>query len=272
MNSDFKKSEQAGNSRSRENGSDSFYECVEPELGADLDKLDAPDTDQTLRRQLENHIEVCDACRFEIAVNKNVARGLQTGRYRISSSIGWLETLRNFLSPPGRESWAGAMQTVSSISFSACVLLVFLLPPTAPQFGSGQRGPDQEPRFERPVEGEVVLNANPTLSWEPIEEASGYRITLDNAGGGYEWYGQTRENEITVPSGSPVPLDDRLRAILEPIPPDLAPSGGYSLSFRRGNLIDFIGYRVKAASLLLKLCGSLSLVSLITALAVITKR
>jgi hypothetical protein len=272
MKKDMNKTVMPEKSPSSTNVSTLCYECVEPDLGEDLYLLDLSDTDPDIRRKLENHIQICDACRFEYDVKQNVEDGFRTGRYTIPTHGGWLGSLCRFLSPPGQESWAGATQTMSTIAFAVCVLLIFILPPSTPSFGSGQRGPAEAPRFERPVEGEVVLDANPTLSWRPIEEASGYKITLDNVGGGYEWDGQTRDNTITVPSESPVPIDDRMRAILEPIPSDLAPAGGYSLSFRRGSLLDFLGYRIAAAPLLLKIFGSLALVSMVTALAIITKR
>lgn len=250
------------------------YECVEPPLGEQLWQYDLPEVDPVLRRDLEQHLKVCDACRMARAVEHKVAAGLKDGwlvldEQRRRTPLAWLAALFGVYP---RLLWVRGAAVTGSLLLLTSLLLVVLLPPPDPDLGLVRRTGADELRFTRPVEGEVVLGGHPRFTWEAIEGATAYRLAVREVGGGYEWTGETRSTQTVVPDDAPVPLARRMRAYLEPIPSDLVPPGGITVSFRCDRLGSFMGYRVSAADPLMQLLGILGLVLLAAAGVVATLR
>lgn len=238
------------------------YECVEPALGDLLWQYDAPKTDPDLRQQLDNHLSVCAACRLEHAVQEKMVASLESGRLQVGE-------------PRDHQRAEGALARLSlaakplawtaTLAMAACLVLIFVLPPRPGEGERIVRGDGDVPRFLRPVAGEVVLDRHPRLSWTPIPHATRYRLTLLQAGGDFEWSGETDGTDLLVPESAALPLAARMRAILEPIPAHLAPAAGISVSFNTGALDAFVAYRLRAAPPAVKLLGWLGIALVIGA-------
>ena len=64
----------------REQDESDQYECVDPLLGQEMWRLDAPEADATLRRALENHLAICHACRMAVAFEDHLPNVLSARR------------------------------------------------------------------------------------------------------------------------------------------------------------------------------------------------
>ncbi|MFH1842658.1 MAG: hypothetical protein ABIF77_05580 [bacterium] len=232
------------------------YECVEPELGALLWQYDLSETGSDLRRRLDNHLVVCDACRLSRSVGENVASGLRAGslhlppaivqplpRQRTDRTVG-RTTDRTDERPAAARTPLGI---VGGLALAASLALILWLPPLPVDHDLISRDDPGAAHFLRPVEGEVILDKTPTLSWTPIAGATRYRVTVQDPDGTFHWQGTTKETELTVPGASAAPDQARFRAVLEPIPADLAQPEGISVSFRTGDLRAYLGFRLGTA-------------------------
>lgn len=214
---------------------DRHYECVEPHLGEMLWKYDDPDVAPALRAELTRHLEICDACRLQRDIERRVSAGLQDG----SLVLAHRRPPRLPLTLSPRWGWA-----TGTVMVAAAILLALLLPPTAGELGLIDRAGNDRRSFQRPIEGEVLQSARPTLSWNPIDEATSYQITVTEVGGTYSWQGETSGTSIQVPAAHALPERGRLRALLEPIPNDLAAAYEISVSFERRGWTRFLRYRI----------------------------
>ncbi len=219
------------------------FECVEPALGDEMWRLEAPALDVSLGRRLENHLMICDACRLRRAMELRVASGLADATLELprSGRAGRVRplTIRAL-------AWGGGLAVAASL------ILMLLLPPQARDGGRLVRSVD-ETQFLRPVEGEVVNGVRPRLSWAAIPGATNYRLTVSEVGGDHEWRGETTSCSLVVPAFAELPSSRAFRAFLEPVPADLAQPGGISVSFRTGDLSEFLVYRLAASSMVLRL-------------------
>ncbi len=222
------------------------YECVEPELGDELWRLGAPATDAGLRRRLENHLMICDACRLRCAAERRVAAGLADGTLAL---------------PDARPRAARALAWGGGLAVAAGLALILVLPPRARDGDRIVRAPD-DPQFHRPVEGEVVRGGRPTLSWASIEGATAYRVHVDEVGGDHAWHGETAGLEIDVPADAELPLSRDYRAFVEPVPADLAQPGGVSVSFRTGTTPEFLAHRAVASPAMAKTLAMIGMLGL----------
>ncbi len=152
-------------------GPEEGYECVEPALGDQLWRLDAPGQDEAHLKDLRLHLEICDHCRLVQHVGTIIAEELV--------SPGTPDRGRIL---PG--AWRTALGAVSGMAVAASLALMFLLPPPDPARDHVLRADDSAPRFLEPVAGQVVLSDTPDLRWTPVPGASGYRITLQEKQGG----------------------------------------------------------------------------------------
>ena len=227
------------------------YECVDPELGAYLAELGDADPDPDTQRDLHNHLLICDACRLQQAARKRIAAGLQDGTYHLDGAD---TSLIDRYRPPRWSAW---------LALAACLALVFVLPPRPLNEPGPSRAPDSDFAMTRPVEGEYLLAGSPRLAWHPLAEASGYRITVASTDGTYRWQETTRANEIRIPADVPLPAQTRFLALLEPIPADLGPDGGLSVSFRTTSTQAWIWYRLQAASPVLLAVMGLALILIV---------
>jgi hypothetical protein len=209
------------------------YECVDPDVGEEMWRLGAPALDAALRRRLETHLTVCDACRLRRAVERRVAEGLSDGTLSLPARRRGPRAARAV-------AWGGALAAAAGLA------LMMILPPRARDGDRLVRGPG-DPQFRRPVEGEVVRGGRPTLSWAAIEGATAYRIVVDEVGGDHAWRGETAGLSIDVPAAVELPASRDYRAFLEPVPADLAQPGGVSVSFRTGDTLEFLVYRLAAS-------------------------
>ncbi len=222
------------------------FECVEPALGDEMWRLDSPALDAALHSRLDNHLMVCDACRIRRATEARIAAGLSDGTLVLPRTRPLVADVRR---PRMRVmAWSGGLAVAASL------LLLMVMSPRARDDGRIVRSAD-EPRFLRPVEGEVVSGGHPRLSWAPIEGASAYRLTISEVGGDYAWRGETADHNLTVPASAALPLARDYRAFLEPVPADLAQPGGVTVSFRAGDLREHTAYRLAASSPWIKVLG-----------------
>jgi len=220
------------------------YECVEPELGELLWQYDLPETGPDLQQRLENHLVVCDACRLSQGMGKKVASGLSDGSLRLPpTAVRPLPRRRAGRSAIARTS----LGAVGGLALAASLALILWLPPLPVDHDLISRDDPAAAFFLRPVEGEVILDTTPTLSWPPIAGATRYRVTLQDPDGGYHWQGTTQATALTVPETDAAPDQARFRAVLEPIPADLAQPEGISVSFRTGDLRTYLGFRLGSA-------------------------
>ena len=229
----------------------SHYECVDLDLGAQLWQYDAPACESDLRRRLENHLDICHACRIALGIQERVADGLHTGEFDLGEK-------------PRRTNpiFGGGGLAVAA----AAMLLIFLLPPRSLEDMRTVRGDGSLPRFERPVAGEVVWKSLPRISWTAIEFARVYRVRIQEVGGSFEWVGESAETHIALPADTALPSTARLRVLLETVPSYLVPPEGISTSIRTDGLGAFLSYRAMAAPAWLQWIGGLGLLLSLLAL------
>jgi Putative zinc-finger len=224
-------------------GHEDRYECVEPDLGEQIWRLDDPELDAAEATLLKDHLAMCDACRIYRAMDRDFAAGLESGSLE--------------LPPPADEggpagaglSWrigAGPLGWGAGLALAAGLALVLLLPPQARDRDGILRSGVEAP-FERPVEGEVIGGSGVHLRWREIPGASKYLVRIDAVAGDYRWSGESRDPSITVPSENELPAGMDYRAYLIPVPGDLAPAEGLTVSFQSGSLSSILRYRVQAA-------------------------
>lgn len=211
------------------------YECVDPELGGELWRLDDLGTDDALRGRLEAHISICARCRLQLATEERARTGLRNGRLTLRGGRP-----RSRITPL---SLGGA----GALALAAGVALVLLLPPRALEEDLVLRDGTGRPVITRPVPGEVVRGDKPCIEWTPIEGATAYRVTLRQVDGAYEWAHETTGPPACVPADAALATSARYRVVLETVPGYLAPGGGHHTSFRTGTLGEFLRYRLDAA-------------------------
>lgn len=241
------------------------FECVEPELGAQIWRLQHPDDpddpgpggpDQ-LRPRLREHVRICDACRLRLAFGREIASGLASGSLRLPVGSRPL--------PPRRAArllaWSGATAAAAGLA------LLLALPPLPVDGGRVERAGGRSP-FLRPVEGEVLADLTPALSWRPVAGASRYEVTLRQIGGGYRWRTSTEATSTEIPAALALPRAADLRATVEPVPADLAAPGELTVGFRTGTFADALLHRLWASGPWTRAAGALALLLLAASLAV----
>lgn len=236
---------------------DGPFECVEAELGAQIALLADPALDAGLRKRLDDHLLICDACRLEMAVQTRVAAGLADGRLSLDSAAAPHATTRarvRFV--PRILTWGGGLAVAASL------LLMFLLPPVPSGPDVLRRSDQGGPQFLRPVEGEIVSTATPELEWTRIEGATAYRVQISRIGDEAIWSARVKTTTVRVPESFPLSGPARYRAILEPVPADLAGLADVSVTFRREGTAPFLAYRVGAAPLVARWLGIAGLAAL----------
>jgi uncharacterized membrane protein YtjA (UPF0391 family) len=246
-------------------GRDAGFECVEPELGEQVWRLQgspAADVAATgaplapeLRTRLLEHVRICDACRLRLAFGRQVAAGLASGRLHLPRSAA---------SVPGRRAvrlfaWAGVAAAAAGLA------MLLLMPPLPVDAGRLERG-DGRPQFLRPVEGEVLSDLTPTLSWRPVAGATAYRLVVRQVGGSYRFETATGAVSAAIPAATPLPRGADLRAVVEPVPADLAAPGEITVAFRTGSAGQALLHRVSASGTGPRVAGALALVLLLASL------
>ncbi len=221
------------------------YECIAPELGDQIWRLGQADTRAELRTNLEHHVTACDSCRLTLAVESAVQTGAREQTVIIPSVTNQPVSRRwNDRSP---------LSLAGGLALAASLTLALLLPPG--QLKSTLVRGEVPMGFVRPVEGEVLLQETPELSWTPIPAATAYNILITGVDDEYQWSGRSEGAKVTVPEEFALPKGKRVRAVVQPVPSDLAPLGAVSVTFRRENPGRFLSYRLAAAPLPVKLLG-----------------
>jgi hypothetical protein len=113
--------------------------------------------------------------------------------------------------------------------------------------------------FERPVEGEVVASQSPHLVWTPVDGATSYEITLRAVGRDWVWRSSSDQPDVTVPRSASLPGDCEIRAQVQPVPHDLAPTEGRGVMFRSGSRMDLVAQRLRHGSPLAQTLGVLGI-------------
>ena len=220
------------------------YECLDPELGQQVWRLDDPTTDAALADRLRAHLEFCAHCRSVRWVGDKLAQGLKEGALaipekgsatRIPALIGWTTGL----------GWLAA---------AACLALVLLQAPTPEHDGMIMRGSDS-PAITRPMGDEVLLDRNPTIRWDPIQGARQYQVAIEAVGSPYSWNTTTRRAEVPIPHEHPLPARARIRVHVVPVPNHLASGFGLNTSFRTGSVSEFLRFRWRRKSALASVLG-----------------
>ncbi len=224
------------------------FECVQPELGHQIWRLEMNDTSDDLRNSLENHLAVCDSCRLTLAAEVLVKESARDNSLKIVKSS------------PVKRLLALNFNLVGSISLAASLALALLMPPS--QLESSLVRGDGAPGFIRPVEGETIRQDTPELTWNAVPGATAYRVEISGVGNDYQWETQSQKPSVVISSQHPVPKDKVLRAVIQPVPDDLVPLGSISVTFKREGLGQFFIYRIGAASNFAKFLGLLGLLFL----------
>jgi len=229
----------------------SSWECIDPAVGSCLWELEVGKTTEDRRRELQAHMQLCDACRLDTALADRLEQGLQAGELVLPSA--------------GRRVWwqrSATQASVGSALIAACLALLILLPPAPSGDFVQLRGESDKPHFISPVEGEVVVPSNTVMTWQPVDGATGYEVVLTDVAGGYRWIGTTRETQLNLPALAPV--GQTLRAVLITMPADLVSPGRVSVSFSTGNWFHLVKDRLFKAPIWLNLflAGGLFLLGL----------
>jgi hypothetical protein len=206
-------------------------DCLDPVLGGQVWRLDAPDCADELRGRLEHHLAYCAACRLQRAVEREVEAGLRGGDLLLAPAA------------PRLDRFAGLTAACGTLALAAGLAVLLVLPPAAPHDAMVLRG-DDGPAIERPVPDEVVRGGRPTLRWTPLAKATRYDVKVTAVDGDHAWATSTREPVATVPPEAELPVGARYRVRVEPVPAHLAPDGALHTSFRTGGLGEWFGYRL----------------------------
>ncbi len=240
-------------------------ECVQPELGDQLWRLDDVDADPDLKLRLERHLSVCDDCRLQRAVHGRLGELAEAGEIVIDVEAEEPKRLWSHGSDRLLMSYGG-------LALAASLALTMLIPPTLSQMPGESRGETPESVFLRPIEGEVTADDTPRLSWRSIEGATAYRLEISQIDGDYLWQGRTTTTSLRVSSETPLPDHGHFRVLLETVPSDLSPLGGISVAFRRAHQASVLVYRARVAPLLVQLLGGLGMVSLLSSIPFMVRR
>ncbi len=223
------------------------HECIDLALGHDMWRRLDPACPADLRRRLEAHVAYCAACRLRVAVEDRVAAGLRDGSLSVSArATGGPRLIRV-------TGWTGGL------SLAAGLALLLLLPPRARHEDLVLRG-EGVPEIARPVPGEVVLGGRPTIRWTPLAGATRYEVRVTMVGGDHIWSTATESAEVAVPGGMDLPIGERFRVSVEPVPAYLASEGALQSSFRTGGAAEWLAYRVQRGAVVGRVLGLLGFV------------
>lgn len=211
------------------------YQCIEPELGDQIHMLEREDLDPRLRRRLEHHLEHCDACRERAVFERSLGRLVAGGAVEVPLS----------LSP--RRVAARVTALAAPLAAALCIVLALFLQPSPAALLGGRdagahRGPDGAFAVTRPVDGQAVGGGPVTLSWRPVDHASGFVVRVTQTDGDYAWTGETADTRLALPGGAPVPGE--YLAVVEAVPAGVAPDGPAAVAFRRDHAGAVLAWRL----------------------------
>ena len=222
------------------------YSCVEPMIRAATQCGETRGLDPGLQKRWRLHLEVCHACREEVAgrgaVTRLISRGVGVPTGAALSAPALRMRRRRY---GARGAWAGA-----GVSLAAGFALVFLMSPDQkPLLERGLGGADRGDIvfwIERPLEGEILAASGGKLEWTAVDDASSYRISVETLDGDPLWSGTATASKIDLPSESEAP--GTYLAVVEPIPRGLVAEDHADVQFTRGDWRGWLGYRLMHAA------------------------
>lgn len=230
------------------------YECIDPQVGGDLWRLDDPSTEPATAERLRLHCQFCAACRLILALDTEIKTGVRTGRVSIPHSTPHRPTGFLWLSGLGAAAMAAGLTTIA------------VLPPSASHTMMPTRAPIPTSTIERPVSNEVVPGDRPLVTWTPLPGARAYEVSIRSVEGDYSWQGQTEETKLKLSREAALPAHQRYRLAVTPIPAHLAPEGGLRSTFTTGTRFQAAMYRLTHGSRMALATGIAGCLALVTGL------
>ncbi|MBU0742046.1 hypothetical protein KKG45_08825 [bacterium] len=213
------------------------YECVDPNVGEEIWRLDIPNLDAVLRRELEAHVLVCHACRLHRDLDACARRLVRDGEIDLGAT-------------PAAASWSSGLARAAGIAATLAIVAslvgVLFLPPRPVGADMAVRG-EVEARFTRPVEGQVVPAGACCLSWTEVPGATRYEVRITDRDGDFTWTGTTDRNRIDLPEDAGLTEGAAYKAVLSARPVDLLPPGRTSVAFRSGTSFEVAAHRLRWA-------------------------
>ncbi|MBN2170971.1 MAG: hypothetical protein JW819_06615 [Candidatus Krumholzibacteriota bacterium] len=212
------------------------YQCIDPELGEQMSSLNRDDLDPRLRRQLEHHLEHCDACREKILFERALVRLIAEGAVEVP--------------PPPSLRWvaARAASWAAPAAAALCIMLaVFLAPSPEAMLGGKPAGGhralvDEALVVTRPVDGETRGGGPVALAWTPVAGARRYAVRVTQIDGDYTWSGETADARLALPGDAPVPGE--YMAVVEAAPEGVAPGGPAVVRYHRDRAGAVLAWRL----------------------------
>ncbi len=96
------------------------FECVDPDVGAQLWRLEQGDADPQLRATLEAHLSVCHACRLLVRLDETAHDLGRRGRLRAAAASAGAPAAHR---ARARDAWMPAL------ALAASLVLLLVLPP-----------------------------------------------------------------------------------------------------------------------------------------------
>jgi len=227
------------------------YECIDPQVGGEIWRLDDPATEPALAERLRLHCQYCAACRIVRALDAEIAAGVQEGELTIARPI--CRSRQGFL-------WLGGL---GATAMAAGLATIMVLPPTAPSSTQITRSGESAPAIERPVSNEVIAGVRPKLKWTPLPGARAYDVSIRSVEGEYAWQERTEDASLQVAREAALPQNQRFRVGVTPIPAHLAPEGGLRSTFRTGTSLETLIYRLTHGSVTAMAAGVVGTLALI---------
>ena len=107
---------------------------------------------------------------------------------------------------------------VAALAIAASLAGLLLLPPRPVGADLVVRGED-EARFTRPVEGEVVSVDGCRLSWTEVPGATRYQVRITDRDGDFAWTGTTVDLHIELPANIALSEGSDYKAGMNGLPP-----------------------------------------------------
>jgi hypothetical protein len=221
------------------------FECVDRKYSNQIRKLGDGELDPKERERWQTHLKICHACREDEVLGELLPELILAG-------VG-VEAKETDSPPPrrprrylgARHVWAGA-----GVSLAAGLTMVFLMSPHRDSvanrgFSDTARG-DLVFWIDHPVEGEVLKETGGELTWQTVDEATSYRITVETMDGERRWVRTAMATRIELPAESDGAGD--YVAIVEPIPRGLVSESQADVAFKRSGWAAFIAYRLAHAA------------------------
>ncbi len=219
------------------NHTDTTFACIDPDVGDRIWQLDRPALDAKLRSKLEAHVAACHACRLHRELD---------ARARELVCAGEIEEDGAAATRTGKLAVYRRVGLVAALAVAASLAFAMLTTPRPAKIDVAIRGED-DVRFTRPVEGEVVAVESSRLSWTEVPGATGYRVRVSSLDGSFTWEGDTDHAALTLPDEVALEAGSSYKALLSTQPADLLPPWRTSVAFEAGSTWRVAAHRLLRA-------------------------